>query len=72
MGLPVSQRKSLDRIETRLRESDPRLAALFTIFSRLNRDEEMPRLEQLKAGLAWLRLWLRTRPALARRWLRAS
>ena len=72
MGLPVSQRKSLDRIETGLRESDPRLAALFTIFSRLNRDEEMPRLEQLKAGLAWLRLWLRTRPALARRWLRTS
>ena len=72
MGLPVSQRKSLDRIETGLRESDPRLAALFMIFSRLNHDEEMPRLEQLKAGLAWLRLWLRTRPALARRWLRAS
>ena len=72
MGLPVSQRKSLDRIESALRESDPRLAALFTIFSRLNHDEEMPRLEQLKAGLAWLRLWLRTRPALAWRWLRAS
>src|SRR5262244_640339 len=72
MGLPVSQRKSLDRIETALRASDPRLAALFTIFSRLNHDEEMPRMEQLKAGLAWLRLWLRTRPALARRWLRAS
>jgi hypothetical protein len=70
MGLPVSQRKSLDRIESGLRASDPRLAALFTIFSRLNHDEEMPRLEQLKAGLAWLRLWLRTR--LARRWLRAS
>jgi hypothetical protein len=72
MGLPVSQRRSLDRIEGALRASDPRLAALFTIFSRLNRDEEMPRLEQLKAGLAWLRLWLRTRPALARRWVRAS
>jgi hypothetical protein len=72
MGLPVSQQKSLERIESALRDSDPRLAALFTIFSRLNRDEEMPRLEQLKAGLAWLRLWLRTRPALARRWLRTS
>jgi hypothetical protein len=72
MGLPVSQQRSLDRIESALRDSDPRLAALFMIFSRLNRDEEMPRMEQLKAGLAWLRLWLRTRPALARRWLRTS
>jgi hypothetical protein len=72
MGLPVSQRKSLDRIESSLRESDPQLAGLFTIFSRLHRDEDMPRLEQLKAGLAWLHLWLRLRPAAARRWLRSA
>ena len=71
MGLPVSQRKSLDRIETGLRESDPRLAALF-IARVAGPGSGLPRLEQLKAGLAWLRLWLRTRPALARRWLRAS
>ena len=42
MGLPASQRRILERIENALRGSDPRLAALFSIFSRLNRDEEMP------------------------------
>ena len=68
MGLPVSQRRNLDKIENSLRASDPRLAALFTIFTRLNRDEEMPRIEQLRAGAAYLWIWLRTRPAATRRW----
>jgi hypothetical protein len=67
MGLPVGQRRNLDKIENSLRASDPRLAALFTIFTRLNRDEEMPRIEQLRAGAAYLWMWLRTRPAAARR-----
>ena len=72
MGLPVSQRRNLDEIEDSLRASDPQLASLFTIFTRLNRDEEMPRIEQLKAGAAGLRAWLRIRPAAAIRWLAAS
>jgi hypothetical protein len=56
MGLPASQRRVLDRIESTLRGSDPRLAALYAVFTRLTRDEEMPRIEQLRhraALLAW-------------------
>ena len=52
MGLPARQRRILERIEGALRGSDPRLAALFSIFSRLNRDEEMPRIEQVRARAA--------------------
>jgi hypothetical protein len=48
MGLPVRQRRELDRIECSLAGSDPKLAALYAIFARLNRDEEMPRMEQLR------------------------
>jgi hypothetical protein len=63
MGLPVGQRRSLDEIEDSLRASDPRLASLFTIFTRLNRDEEMPAIEQLMASAAGL--WARLRVRLA-------
>jgi hypothetical protein len=48
MGLPVRQRRVLDRIESALRGSDPKLAALYAIFARLTRDEDMPRAEQLR------------------------
>ena len=48
MGLPVRQRRVLDEIESTLKGSDPKLAALYGIFARLNRDEEMPRIEQLR------------------------
>jgi hypothetical protein len=48
MGLPVRQRRVLERIESALRGSDPKLAALYAIFARLTRDEEMPRAEQLR------------------------
>ena len=48
MGLPVRQRRVLERIESTLRRSDPKLAARYAIFARLNRDEEMPRVEQLR------------------------
>jgi hypothetical protein len=48
MGLPVRQRRVLGRIENALRGSDPKLAALYAIFARLTRDEEMPRAEQLR------------------------
>jgi hypothetical protein len=67
MGLPASQHRMLAEIETALRVSDPRLAALFTIFSRLHLEEEMPRLEQLRARA----LRLTGRLAAARRWLMA-
>ncbi len=62
MGLPVRQRRVLERIEIALRGSDPKLVALYAIFARLNRDEEMPRVEQLRhralLALARLRLFL--------------
>ena len=48
MGLPVRQRRVLERIDGALRGSDPKLAALYAIFARLTRDEEMPRAEQLR------------------------
>lgn len=48
MGLPARQRRVLGRIESTLRGSDPRLAALYSIFARLTREEEMPRIEQLR------------------------
>jgi hypothetical protein len=51
MGLPARQRRVLYRIEGTLRGSDPRLAALYAIFSRLTRDEEMPRIEQVRYGI---------------------
>ena len=71
MGLPVSQRRILERIEGALRGSDPRLAALFSIFSRLNRDEEMPRAEQVRARVAILMARVGHRLASMRRWFGA-
>jgi Protein of unknown function (DUF3040) len=62
MGLPARQRRRLENIEHKLRSSDPRLAAMFSIFVRLTRDEDMPRIEELRHRAAMLalrtRLWL--------------
>ncbi len=71
MGLPASQRRILERIENALRGSDPRLAALFSIFTRLNRDEEMPRAEQVRARAAIIMTRLGYRLASLRRWFGA-
>jgi hypothetical protein len=48
MSLPVGQQRSLERIEGRLTDSDPRLNSLFGIFNRLVRAESMPWFEQVK------------------------
>lgn len=66
MGLPVRQRRVLGRIESSLRGSDPRLTALYSIFARLTRDEELPRIEQLRHGIAALSARLRRRLATVR------
>jgi hypothetical protein len=58
MGLPARQRRVLDRIESALRGSDPKLAALYAIFARLTRDEEMPRAEQLRHRALMVLAWL--------------
>jgi hypothetical protein len=67
MTLPASQQRVLERIENRLRDSDPRLTALFVIFTRLTRDEEMPGIEELRARLARLRAWVSWHTAPVRR-----
>jgi len=69
MGLPTCQQRILDSIDGDLTKSDPPLAALFAIFSRLTRSEAMPWFEQLRVRpvidlLARFGHWCRT---LARR-----
>jgi hypothetical protein len=59
MGLPVRQRMVLDRMDRTLQGTEPRLAALYAIFCKLTRDEEMPRFEQLRHGLSARLGWLR-------------
>ncbi len=48
MSLPASQQRTLTKIQGRLAGSDPELASLFVIFSRLAADEAMPRIENLR------------------------
>lgn len=48
MGLPARQERVLESIESALRESDPKLAALYATFTRLTSNEEMPKLEHLR------------------------
>ncbi len=50
MSLPVGQQRILHGMERRLSSSDPRLASLFGTFTRLTRDEDVPNLEELRAG----------------------
>lgn len=59
MGLPARQRRALEGIEDKLRSSDPKLAAMFLIFGRLTRDEDMPRIEELRHRAAMLLLRIR-------------
>jgi hypothetical protein len=65
MGLRASQDRVLAEIEMVLRGSDPRLACMFSMFSRLHVGEDMPRLEELRARA----IQLTGRLAAARRWL---
>lgn len=58
MGLPVRQRRKLGHIDRTLRGTDPKLVALYAIFGRLTRDEEIPRFEQLRHGLMAKLAWL--------------
>jgi hypothetical protein len=47
MSLPASQQRVLDEIGNGLRASEPRLAGMFAIFTRLNLGEPPPRREEL-------------------------
>jgi hypothetical protein len=49
MSLPARQERILGRIAHSLHASEPHLTSMFAIFTRLARDEDMPRLEALDA-----------------------
>jgi hypothetical protein len=48
MSLPARQQRVLERMERSLHACDPRLRSMFAIFTKLTRDEEMPRQEELE------------------------
>jgi hypothetical protein len=48
MSLPARERRRLVVIQGVLHRSDPSLVSLFTIFSRLAQEEEMPHMERLR------------------------
>jgi hypothetical protein len=58
VSLPASQQRALDAIESALQEREPRLASMFTIFTRLARDEAVPRTESFRAGTRFPGGWL--------------
>jgi hypothetical protein len=47
MSLPDCQQRILDAMAGRIQARDPRLAGMFAIFTRLNRQEPMPAAEHL-------------------------
>ncbi len=54
MSLPAGQQRILDAIAGALQVRDPRLAGMFTIFTRLTRAEPMPTRESIDGGrLRW-------------------
>ena len=53
MPLSLSERWKLHRIEVAVRRSDPRLAALLAMFSRLAARDAMPPHERLDASEPW-------------------
>jgi len=53
MPLSLSERWKLHRIEVAVRRSDPRLAALLAMFTRLAARDAMPPHERLDASEPW-------------------
>jgi hypothetical protein len=49
MSLPPAQQRMLDSMSEALRASEPRLAAMFALFTRLTKNEGTPRREELPA-----------------------
>jgi hypothetical protein len=47
MGLPARQQRLLDDIESAIEAREPRMAAMFAIFTRLTRGEGLPSVERL-------------------------
>jgi hypothetical protein len=79
MTLPARQQRILDGMAVSLQERDPRLASLFSIFTRLTRQEPMPRAEEMPPGRPAVRRARsgrpeprgRRRPERSAAWLRA-
>jgi hypothetical protein len=59
MSLPARRERVLERIERSLQACDPPLRSMFAMFTKLARDEEMPRLEKLQAPSSPLWDWLK-------------
>jgi putative exporter of polyketide antibiotics len=57
VSLPVSQQRVLEGIESALEGGEPRLRSMFAIFTRLTRDEGVPRTEALRAETLLRRVW---------------
>jgi hypothetical protein len=57
MSLPAFERRKLRRIERAAVKADPGLAARFSIFNQLSRQEDMPRTERLKARAVRRKKW---------------
>ena len=74
MSLPACQQRVLDRIEHSLHACDPRLRSMFAIFTKLTREEGMPRLEELDHRTSPLWRWLKRlgRPGRQRRAARGA
>ena len=74
MSLPTHQERILGRMAHSLHVSEPHLASMFAIFTRLARDEDMPRLEALDASSLPFWGWLQrlTRLRRNRRWARGA
>jgi hypothetical protein len=53
MSLPACQQRVLDRIENTLQRREPRLTAMFAMFTRLNTNERIPRTEHLEVPPWW-------------------
>jgi hypothetical protein len=49
VSLPASQQRVLDKIEIGIERGDPKLRAMFAIFTTLTRGDGVPRTERLRA-----------------------
>ena len=72
MGLPARQQRRLDAIETALRSGEPRLASMYSIFTRLTGNEPRPTGEQLPFEHGWRSWRAKLRYFLSARRLRRS
>lgn len=57
MSLPACQQRVLDHIENTLQRREPRLASMFAMFTRLNKNEGAPRTETLEPARWWATVW---------------